>query len=259
MDEASELFQLCSPAFQALFGGAEGFESRSSQAGALSLSGEPHLDFNLLFLAQSADASAFLRQGVSRAVERGLPLTVVMTPVGSKALIDSATDLGLAAGDPLPLMVLREAPRSGDRCCGLKIERAIGASSAATAGELISSAFDLPRGPIARVLERSMALSGGPEVYLAYRNGVPTSAVSVTVHGQTYGVWSMATPKAYRGQGIGRTLLTEVIAGLRARGGERVFLFASKDGRDLYDRMGFQSLLECPTWVLSGDRASRYA
>jgi GNAT superfamily N-acetyltransferase len=175
---------------------------------------------------------------------------VIMTPEVAESLSSLAEGLGLAATAPLPLMVLRQAPRAGADPEGLRIQTVSEVAATRSVGDLISNAFGLPRAAVARVLEGTMGRSGGAEVYLAHLNDTPMSSVSITMSGETAGIWSMATPKAFRGRGVGSALLGKVIARLRSRGVKRLFLLASKDGRRLYENMGFETLCECQTWVL---------
>src|SRR5260221_630088 len=92
--------------------------------------------------------------------------------------------------------------------------------------------------------------TAGAQVFIASRGGSPMSTVTVTRSGTTAGIWSMATPPASQGQGVGRALLTGVLDAQRRAGVERFFLFATEAGRPLYQSIGFTTLAHCPAWVL---------
>jgi GNAT superfamily N-acetyltransferase len=60
----------------------------------------------------------------------------------------------------------------------------------------------------------------------------------------------MATPPEHQRKGMGRALLSQVIADYRRRGVERFHLGATEAGRPLYESLGFQLVADLPVWVL---------
>jgi GNAT superfamily N-acetyltransferase len=62
-------------------------------------------------------------------------------------------------------------------------------------------------------------------------------------------VLSMYTHPSYRGHGIARRIVRAVLRVARARGSVRVMLHASKMGRRLYRRLGFERTWEMRLWL----------
>jgi len=250
MDETEELIQLCVRALAAQMIPAPGIELHMTRCGVLALTEAPLPDFNRLTLGAGPDAEAFLIRSVARAIERGRPLSAVMSPRAADALAPVATRLGMTAVGTAPLMVLRpdvaiDPPRP------TKVVRALGPQLAGVAGDLIAAAFDEPRDLVARYFEVGMTATSGVETYIAWGDKGPMCTVSVTPTGDTGGISLMATPPAHQRRGFGRALLSHVISDYRRRGMARFHLGSTVAGRPLYDSLGFELVADLPVWSLA--------
>lgn len=249
MDETEELLQLSVRALAAQMIAAPGIELHMTRTCVLGLTDEPLADFNRLTLGAGPDTEGFLVRSVARAKQRGRPLSAVMSPRVSEALAPVATRLGLTAVGAAPLMVLRpEVPVQPGR--PTRIVRALGPELAGVAGDLIAAAFDEPRDVIARLIDVGMTGTSGVETYIAWGDEGPMCAVSVTPTGDTGGISLMATPPEHQRKGMGRALLSQVIADYRRRGMTRFHLGATEAGRPLYDSLGFELVADLPVWIL---------
>ncbi|MCI3131960.1 GNAT family N-acetyltransferase [Phenylobacterium aquaticum] len=250
MDETEELIQLCVRALAAQMIAAPGVELHMTRTCVLGLTEEPLADFNRLTLGADPKAEEFLIRSVARAVERGRPLSAVMSPRAAEALAPVATRLGMTAVGTAPLMVLRpDVPVPPAR--PTKVVRALGPDLAAVAGDLIAAAFDEPRDIVARYFEVCMTETSGVETYIAWGDAGPMCTVTVTPTGDTAGISLMATPPEHQRMGFGRALLSEVIRDYRRRGMTRFHLGASEAGRPLYDSLGFELVADLPVWSLA--------
>ena len=133
---------------------------------------------------------------------------------------------------------------------GNAVRRALGPELVAIAGDLIAAAFDTPRDVIAMCINVCMTETAGVETWIAWGDEGPMCTVSVTPTGDTAGISLMATPPEHQRKGIGRALLTQVIADYRRRGVERFHLGSSQAGRRLYESLGFKLVADLPVWVL---------
>jgi predicted N-acetyltransferase YhbS len=59
----------------------------------------------------------------------------------------------------------------------------------------------------------------------------------------------MGTIAAAQGKGIGRALLSTVMAAEREAGAEAFFLGATPAGRPLYERLGYRTVFSAEVWV----------
>jgi GNAT superfamily N-acetyltransferase len=249
VDETEELIQLCVRALAAQMIAAPGIELHMTRNCILGLTDEPLADHNRLTLGSDPDAEGFLIRSVARAKERGVPLTAIVSPHVAQALAPVATQLGFTAVGSAPLMVLRpDVPVQPSRPTNMV--RALGPELVGIAGDLIAAAFDEPRDVIARCIEVSITETAGVETYIAWGDEGPMCTVSVTPTGDTAGITLMATPPEHQRKGMGRALLTQVIADYRRRGVERFHLGATEAGRPLYTSLGFELVADLSVWVL---------
>jgi GNAT superfamily N-acetyltransferase len=248
MTETEDLLRLTGSAM-VIFGAAPEPEITLTRHGALALSGEPLADFNLAFIWPGDGAAGFLEHAASRARTRGLPLMAIAAPELAEALAPAAEACGLAMVGTIPLMVLRMAQAQGpSRRCDIR--PAIGPDAGVVAGDLAASAFNLPRDVVARCWDVLMTATAPAQTFIAWSEGGPASAVTVTRHGTTVGIWTMATPPDRQGQGWGRALLTSVLDDCCRMGVDRAYLYASPAGFPLYSSIGFTALAEMPVWLL---------
>jgi GNAT superfamily N-acetyltransferase len=248
-DETEDLIQLCVRALAAQMITGPGVELHMTRSCILGLTDEPLADFNRLTLGADPDAEGFLIRSVARALERGRPLSAVMSPQVEAALAPVATRLGLTRRGAAPLMVLRpDVAVQPSR--PTKIVRALGPELVGIAGDLIAAAFGTPRDVIARCIDVGITGTAGVETYIAWGDAGPMCTVSVTPTGDTGAVTLMATPPEHQRKGMGRALLSQVICDYRRRGMQRFHLGATEAGRPLYTSLGFELVADLPVWLL---------
>lgn len=248
MEETEELIQLCVRALASQMIAAPGIELHMTRSCILGLTDEPLADHNRMILGADADAEGFLVRSVARAKERNRPLTAIVSPRAAQSLEPIATRLGLAPVGTAPLMVLRpEVAVQPGR--STKVARVLGPELVGVAGGLISAAFDEPREVVARCIEVAMTPTSGMETYVAWGDDGPTCTVSVIPTGDTAAITLMATPPEHQRKGLGRALLSQVIADCRRRGMARFHLGATEAGRPLYTSLGFEVVADLPVWV----------
>ena len=244
-----ELIRLCVRALVAQMADVPGVELHMTRSCVLGLTGEPMADFNMLILGDDPDAEGFLTRSVARVKARGLPLQAMMSPRAAETLAPVATALGLAAVGKAPLMLLRaETPVQPSR--PVKVVRALGPEVVSIAGDLIAAAFEAPRDVIARCIDVGLTETPGVETYVAWGDDGAMSTVTLTPTGNTAGISLMATPPKHQRKGLGRALLTQVIADYRRRGVARFHLGATEAGRPLYASLGVEPIADLSAWVL---------
>jgi GNAT superfamily N-acetyltransferase len=250
VDETEELIQLCVRALVSQMIAGPGAELRVTQTGVLGLTDEPLADFNRLTLGAGPDAEGFLVRSVARATERGRPLSVVMSPGVAQSLAAVAARLGLTPVGAAPLMLLRPDV-AVEPSRATRIARALGPELVGIAGDLIAAAFDTPRDVIARCIDVCMTATSGVETYVAWGDEGPMCTVSVTPTGDTAAISLMATPPRAQRKGMGRAILSQVIADYRRRGVQRFHLGSTQAGRRLYESLGFELVADLPVWLLA--------
>jgi ribosomal protein S18 acetylase RimI-like enzyme len=98
---------------------------------------------------------------------------------------------------------------------------------------------------LANVLEPSHAF------YLAYRGEEPVGTALCVVDGGVAGIYSVATLRAHRRQGVATALMRRAIADARSAGAELVCLECASGGEaiPLYTSLGFEPAHESVLWA----------
>jgi ribosomal protein S18 acetylase RimI-like enzyme len=82
--------------------------------------------------------------------------------------------------------------------------------------------------------------AGAPQwFYVGYLHGEPVATAEATVHGETVGLFNIATRAAFRGRGIGSMLTWQPLRDAKAAGCDLAVLQAASAGVGLYHRLGF--------------------
>jgi predicted N-acetyltransferase YhbS len=247
--EMDDLETLAGRAVAAQFGPAPGFVGRIEPGASLALTGEDSADLNMLILGQTPRAQAVLEEATTLASGRRLPMVAFVAPQVAAPLREAASWLGLAVAGSAPLMVFEPAgPVPAGKPC--EVASVDDAAAAAVSGDLIASAFGLPREAVARTIDAASLEGAGVRSFVARIDGEPMSSVTLTPRGRTAGIWCMATPADRQGRGAGRALLTRVLEDARQAGVRRFYLFASAAGRPLYESIGFRVVADYALWTL---------
>lgn len=94
----------------------------------------------------------------------------------------------------------------------------------------------LARGDLRAWLARSGGTTVGGVSLLTYRRP-PRYLDTATTEGWVFALW---VDRAHRRAGLGRRLMDALHAGAEGLGIHRLFLFATDDGRPLYDELGYR-------------------
>jgi GNAT superfamily N-acetyltransferase len=249
MDEFAELTRLSSRAVAAMLSGAPRLHRQFTPDSALILTGEPLPVLNVLVIGPEADPEKILTDGVTIARRDKHPLMVVFSYHVAASLAPEARQLGLVPLGEIPLMVHR-SPTTVTAPEGCTVERATDWPMIEHAAALRARASDVPVAPILRTLDPATLAEHGVEIFVGSREGVPMSTVTATHFGATTGIWWMATPPEYQRQGVGRSLLAQVMEKCRHRGAKRIFLGTSAAGMRLYESLGFETIGAWSVWSI---------
>jgi GNAT superfamily N-acetyltransferase len=143
----------------------------------------------------------------------------------------------LEPGTAVTVSVKCSVERAADR---LAIERAVA----------LRAEGRFPIEPIMRTIDPAAPRKQDVGIFIGSREGTPISTVTVTQVDNCAGIWWMATPTKHQRMGIGRSLLTQVIAEYRRRGVSRFYLDGSEAGMHLYESVGFRTIGCYSLWIL---------
>jgi ribosomal protein S18 acetylase RimI-like enzyme len=230
-----------------LFGSCERLDARRREAGVVALTHELVADLNMAIAWQAPGAAALIAE---LAEDPALPMLVLLSPSAARELAGREAEFGFADAGILPLMALDSdevAPPPVPS--GLSFRAAATSADMARTCELVSQAFELAPGPLARAFPDAMLQRTDTTIHLVEQDGEIRSSVMVTRHGRRAGIWSMATPPGLQRRGLARGLLVEAMRSERSRGISTFLLFATEAGRPLYDRLGFREVEQARVWL----------
>jgi len=93
--------------------------------------------------------------------------------------------------------------------------------------------------------------------YLVYAGGAPASCATVTLCGETAGIWNVGTRHLFRRQRYASTIMQAILYDLAASGIATSVLMASPSGQPLYERLGYQSIGTMAYWAPPASRVGR--
>jgi GNAT superfamily N-acetyltransferase len=191
-------------------------------------------DAALLAEALPALASEYERSGVRA--------WTVWVPLGDPAATEALERAGhILDGEPRAMVLdLRGFDREPDPELVLA-ER----PTFADVGRLNDQAYGLP-GDFGRALDG--VPTGGFHVYVALAGGEPACSVVTYDVESDCGVYVVATAPAAQGRGLATAVMTRAMADARERGCATSSLQATKRGRPVYERLGFEDLGAIEMW-----------
>lgn len=182
---------------------------------------------------------------------------VAALPAGRMTLEDP---YGLAAPQQLPDVMVRRMPvmnRPPQPVAaalpdGIGVEPVTGPDALAEAERVIVDGFPYPHlqpWTPGRALTPGLLHAPGWRAWLARRDGIPAAAGYTYDDGTALGVYSLATLPGQRRAGLGRALLTAMLAAHPAR---TATLVATEDGRPLYTALGFATVSTAAWYFRAG-------
>jgi len=91
---------------------------------------------------------------------------------------------------------------------------------------------------------------GATDFFIAYHEGEPIATAMVYYSEDVAGLYHIATAKEYRGQGVGKQVTIGAILEAITKGHESVVLFATNEGRYIYNQLGFESVCKLGRYKL---------
>jgi ribosomal protein S18 acetylase RimI-like enzyme len=138
---------------------------------------------------------------------------------------------------------------------GLEIVRAADDVAAGDHARVAAEAFEMPEAAVRFLLADAPWLQPDVALYTGYLDGEAVVAGLGVRSGPTIGVYNIATVEAARRRGYGEAMTRRVIADGVADGASVAILQSSALGRRVYERIGFELVVEYTGWVETAGRA----
>ena len=245
----SVLRRLTTEALVSYLGQSKRFELTMHPGCCLALTGEPVADLNYLVAGRGAGDGDHFAAACMTCISRSQPFLAMIFPEAGDTVERTAADLGLVHVVDFPFMVRDDAPIEPEGNDSVIVRRAAGPGGAEANVRVLSSAFGMPEGSVRHVLPASLGDSPNLDIFLASIDDEVVGTVTLIHHGDTSGIWSMATDTARQRSGIGRRLLSTAMAEARTQGAARFYLGATPAGYRLYESLGFTTRTAAKVWA----------
>lgn len=245
LDDPTTLFLHAGDAFATIFRHAPGFQAAWTDGSWFASAGEANPIFSWLGLADASPANmATLRDVVGHLRGRRLTGLACYPAEHEAALAPVLADLGLDVPEDVPLMALSAADLPPLATTDVAVERVSDAEGLAAAMLVPAAAFEMPVDQTLRVFDPAILADLALEVYAARSGGSVAGALVLSRSDDAVSIDIMAVDPAAQRQGIGRALMLGAMHAEAAAGVTSFHLLSSTDGKRLYDRLGFTTLVE---------------
>jgi GNAT superfamily N-acetyltransferase len=250
------LLRLAGDALIAFFRAAQGFEARVRREAWLVTTGGTGPFGNCITAVEPGNPAArTLREFIGLLRGSGTPGLVCLSPEADAGLIDVCADHGLSPEAPAPFMVCRVGELAMPRGSGAyRVEQIADQDSLHQAIALLAAAFGLPEESARRCLGDGLLAEPAVTLYGAHDGARMVSSVALSRLGSFAYVDIMATAPDRQRRGAGSAVLAHALAEHAAAGVRHVALVASEEGKPLYERFGFCTAFELPTWAIPVQR-----
>jgi ribosomal protein S18 acetylase RimI-like enzyme len=219
------------------------------------LTGLPFDWFNQILVEHDDATPAGVLAGVARAREHGDPFVVRLREGIDDRFVRSLAETGLVPETEetlTPGMVafpIDRATIAPPAVHELEIRRVTDATGIADHRDVVTAGFGSDRA--VAIGTACQDLLDGPDrvVYVGYANGSPVASGLGWRSGRTIGVYSIATVPSARRRGYGAAMTARVVTDGVEAGCDVAALQASEMGRQIYERLGFRTVVRYVAYV----------
>jgi predicted GNAT family acetyltransferase len=184
----------------------------------------------------------------------GVPHAMEIRPGTSPDITALARSRGLVEEEPTPLMVMhstRHGLREAAEHPRLRI-RLLEPDEVEIHCTVAAGGFEAPPELFQQLVGRRLLELPGQRAYVGTVDGEPVSTALSSTLGGHVGIFDVATPPAFRGQGYGAAITARAALDGFASGAVFAYLQSSPAGYAVYERLGFRTLETWSIWVSAG-------
>lgn len=178
----------------------------------------------------------------------GSPYAVQGRAAAVQSVVASATDGRLRPQRSRPIMTLERSTASLGRFDGMAI-RQVCADEAELFVAAGAASFGTPPEVFRQVFAPRTAPLAGVRTYIGEVEGRPVATACGITVGDAVGLFAIGTVADERGKGYGAAITARAAVDGFRDGARAAVLQASKSGRPVYARMGFETVDVWPVWV----------
>lgn len=203
--------------------------------------GLPAPFFNVVFVQRPLDSP---QESIKRALdyfeERALPSLICFPPDLDPAAEALVAGHGFELAEPHPGMSLKPIPLLPECPPELEIRLVVGDSELEDFQNTAELGFGMPFTLPQHLASPRFRDHPAVSMFVGYVDGRPASTSCLITTGSVAGVYWVSTLEGFRGRGIGAAISAHAIRVGQSLGCDMATLQASRMGRPVYERMGFE-------------------
>jgi GNAT superfamily N-acetyltransferase len=216
---------------------------------ALIATGLPPRLFNQVLVERDSVRPEAITAAVAKTRDRGDPFVVSLRAGMDDRHLPLMEQLGLvplSAQPWMPGMALNPLPSSGTATSppGHEIRRVTDGPGITDLTVTGAAGFGMPVEWVEAIIGEPLVVLPSASLYVGYSDGVPvTTGVGIRT-GRTIGIYFIATVEAARRRGLGSAMTMRIVDDAASSGCDVAILQASDMGYPIYQRLGFETVVE---------------
>jgi len=218
---------------------------------SLLITGVPIPTLNGVLTARVTAAEGDVRHLLDIVARENLPHSILMRPGCTSQLIDLAKERGMVEDESIPLMAV-ELPNDKIRELAQHAElsiRVLDPDEATIHAAIASEGFDAPLEMFEGLTPPAVLALPGNKAYVGSVGGRDVVTALGCTTADHVGIFSVATPAAYRGRGYGTAITARAVLDGFDAGATFAYLQSSPAGLRIYESLGFRTLETWSVWV----------
>ena len=198
--------------------------------------------FNIFFIKEpTSKPQKILETGEDYFKERHLPFRFSFAPGIEEEFLSALTERGYKEDSSDPVMTLMNLPDNNAYQNDLDIRQVSTSEELADFQRVVEISYSLPEGAGPFVITDKVLLMPEVEMYVGYVDNHPACVSMIYQTGDLGGIYYVGTLGEFRKRGLGKAITTHAAMSAKNRGCTFVGLQASKMGRPVYERLGFDN------------------
>jgi GNAT superfamily N-acetyltransferase len=216
---------------------------------ALIATGLPPRVFNQVLVERDSVRPEAITAAVAKTRDRGDPFVVSLRVGTDDRHLPLMTQLGLVPLSPepwMPGMALHPLPSSGTAIPppGHEIRRVTDGTGITDLTVTGAAGFGMPVEWVEAIIGEPLLALPGAFLYVGYSDGIPVTTGVAIRTGRTIGIYFIATVEAARRRGLGSAMTMRIVDDGAGSGCDVAILQASEMGFPIYERLGFETVVE---------------
>jgi GNAT superfamily N-acetyltransferase len=170
--------------------------------------------------------------------------SIVVIPQVHVGLRERCLNYGCFVRWDSPIMLLDKPPRFPYGLKSTQIVRVRNEPLISIAQNIMGEAFHMDRVVNQRLVRPEHASDDSIHHYMAFMEGHPAAAATMTYTDQMAGIWNVGTRRIFRNRGLASALMAKMCSDAHQEGYTQSVLMASSMGRTLYEKMGYHTIAE---------------